>query len=220
MNQRGFTLIEMIVSIAIFMVVAVVAVGSLVRIVALNRQAQALQSSVNNISFSLDSMSRELRQSAKIACQPSYNGAQINDPSTITSDCENMHAGQNQLIVFQTNKTAPKSGGGTCNLYYAYWFSPIAGTSPVNYSIQKAQQTGCDPPGQSLTGGPSSNFYTIIDDANVKITGYNLAVFSALTNSLFTYKWVFVRVTGYSGVKAADQNYFDVQTSVSQRVND
>jgi prepilin-type N-terminal cleavage/methylation domain-containing protein len=207
-SKRGFTLVEMMVSLAIFMVVAVVAVGSLVRIVGLNRQAQSLQSSVNNISFSLDSMSREIRQGSNINCQRDYDGVSSFNPASISGECPDITY-PNSLIVLETAKTAVDTGGQLCNLYYAYWFSPSG--VPGQYFLKKAQQTSC---GQQFT---PSNFFSIIDDGNVKLTGYNLTLHDG---SEFPYKWVFVRLTGFAGVRAQDQSYFDVETSISQRVAD
>ena len=67
-NLRGFTLVEMIVSLGIFAVVAVVALGALVRIMTANQKAQTLQSAMTNISFALESMSRELRSGITYHC--------------------------------------------------------------------------------------------------------------------------------------------------------
>ena len=208
--SKGFTLIEMIVAIAIFMIVAVIAVGSLVRVVALNRQAQTLQASVSNLSFSLDSLSREIRQGSKIGCYTGlYQGGTFT-PSTVTGSCTSMSANANNLIVFQTGKTDQSR---SCNLYYAYWFKP-AGSS---YILEKAQQPNC---GQTTLSDNNGNgdFYPIVDTANVTLTGYNLAVFSSRPS--FLYKWIFIRLKGFSGVRDQDQNSFDVETSISQRVND
>ncbi len=205
--SKGFTLVEMIVAIAIFMIVAVVAVGSLVRIVALNRQAQALQASVNNVSFAIDSMSREIRQGSNIGCLQTYGGEQFT-PSA-SSGCTSLSPNANALIYFRTAKV--DSNG--CNLYYAYWFMPAA--TAGQYILEKGQQRSCTDPFQY--NGGNGNFYPIIDTANVTLTGYNLAVFSS---GNFTYKWVFVRLKGIAGIRAQDQNTFDVETSLSQRVND
>src|ERR1035437_3022439 len=60
-TSSGFTLIEMLVSIAIFMVVAVIAVAALLKIVDANRKSQTLQDAVNNINFAMDSITREIR---------------------------------------------------------------------------------------------------------------------------------------------------------------
>lgn len=68
---KGFTLVEMIVSIAIFMFVMVIAVGSLVAIVGANRKAQAVQAVVDNLRFALDDMSRVMRTGTEYHCSSS-----------------------------------------------------------------------------------------------------------------------------------------------------
>src|SRR3989344_4857691 len=67
-NSRAFTLVEMIVALGIFSIVAVVALGALVKIISANKKAQTLQASITNLSFALDSMSRELRVGTKYHC--------------------------------------------------------------------------------------------------------------------------------------------------------
>ncbi|MEK7501416.1 MAG: type II secretion system protein [Patescibacteria group bacterium] len=65
-KKEGFTLIEMVVSLAIFSVVAVIALGALMRIISANQKAQAIQAAVTNVNFALESMSRELRLATKL----------------------------------------------------------------------------------------------------------------------------------------------------------
>ena len=67
-NQSGFTLIEMIVSLALFATVATVSVGALLVLVASNVQLQNEQSVMTNLSFALDSMSREIRTGTDYFC--------------------------------------------------------------------------------------------------------------------------------------------------------
>lgn len=59
--QKGFTLIEMIVSLGIFTVVAVVAVGALIKVMDANKKSINLKNTINNLNFTLESMSREMR---------------------------------------------------------------------------------------------------------------------------------------------------------------
>lgn len=59
--NSGFTLVEMIVAIAVFAQVMLVATGSLLSIIAANQKAQALQTVMNNLNFALDTMARDMR---------------------------------------------------------------------------------------------------------------------------------------------------------------
>lgn len=68
LTQSGFTLVEMIVSLALFSIVITIAVGSLLVIVASNEQLQDEQSVMTNLSFALDSMTREIRTGTDYYC--------------------------------------------------------------------------------------------------------------------------------------------------------
>lgn len=79
-KQSGFTLIEIIVSLALFSVVITIAVGALLILIASNRQLQSEQSVLTNLSFALDSMTREIRTGTNYYCDTR------NVPNAGTSD--------------------------------------------------------------------------------------------------------------------------------------
>ncbi len=60
-NDRGFTLIEIMVAVSIFVIVMLIAIGALINAVDANRKAQALSNVINNVNFSLESMIRDIR---------------------------------------------------------------------------------------------------------------------------------------------------------------
>jgi prepilin-type N-terminal cleavage/methylation domain-containing protein len=66
--KQGFTLVEMIVSLAIFSIVVTVSVGALLVLVGTNQQLQGEQSVMTNLSFALDSMTREIRTGGGYYC--------------------------------------------------------------------------------------------------------------------------------------------------------
>lgn len=66
--QSGFTLIEIIVSLGVFSTVVTIAVGALLVLVAANQQLQSEQSVMTNLSFALDSMTREIRTGTAYNC--------------------------------------------------------------------------------------------------------------------------------------------------------
>ena len=65
---KGFTLIEILVSVALFSVVMVVALGSLLAMSTSDRKAESLKSVINNLNFTLDSMSRSIRTGSNYHC--------------------------------------------------------------------------------------------------------------------------------------------------------
>lgn len=60
-RARGFTLIEMVMSVGVFTVIALIAAGALLAVADANRKAQAFKSVVNNLNFALESVARNLR---------------------------------------------------------------------------------------------------------------------------------------------------------------
>jgi prepilin-type N-terminal cleavage/methylation domain-containing protein len=67
-RKRGFTLVEMIVAVALFAVVMLIAGATLLSLVYANRKAQALQSVMNNLDISLDGMVRSIRMGSNYRC--------------------------------------------------------------------------------------------------------------------------------------------------------
>ena len=201
-KQGGFTLLEMIVSIGIFMVVAVVAVGALVRITSVNRQAQSIQTSMTNLSFALESMSREIRMGANINC----NGVGMPFSGSILSPSSCSGSAVPTTILFQSQYA--DTTNVTCRLIYGYQFTS---NGDGTYSLSKAQQSSC---GQALQ---ASDFSPILD-SNVKLTSFetNVKTYSGGAG----YDWVFIRLQGYTGVKQQEKSNFDIQTGISQRISD
>ncbi len=196
-SKSGFTLLEMIVSMGIFTIVAVIAVGSLVRITSLNRQAQAMQAAMNNINYILESMSREMRFGYKYHCLDGdlYNGGQIS-----FQECG---AGDDKAILFESTKFGPNNA---CRLVYAYWFINDNG----KWSINKSQQTACN---QSLNRDDS---WPMIDPGNVTVTNIDIDVRAGnLGYAMFA-----IDMTGYSGAKENERSDFRIKTAVSQRIRD
>jgi len=60
-KTSGFTLIEMMVSVAIFSIVLMLALGTVLTILDANRKARTLTEVMNNLNFSLETMTRSLK---------------------------------------------------------------------------------------------------------------------------------------------------------------
>ncbi len=76
--RRGFTLIELIVSVGLFALIATLAAGGYLVTLAASRQAQVATSAFDNIAFALDTMVRTVRTGTNWRC----NGSAADCPYT------------------------------------------------------------------------------------------------------------------------------------------
>lgn len=81
---RGFTIIEMIVAVAIFSVVMVFSVGALLSIIDANKQAQSAKTVINNLNYALETMVRNIRVGSNYDADPVTSGLQGGKSSVIT----------------------------------------------------------------------------------------------------------------------------------------
>lgn len=94
-NKKGFSLIEVIVSIALFAVILTASLGSLLVIIDVNRQTKAIKLVVNNLNLAMEGMSRELRVGSNIC-------ATDNQDFAPDASC-NTGAGGQDSIYFTTD---------------------------------------------------------------------------------------------------------------------
>ncbi len=67
-TSRGFTLIELMVAVAIFAIVAMLASGAYLIMLDIDQRAQATTTGVDNLSFALESMTRTIRTGTHYNC--------------------------------------------------------------------------------------------------------------------------------------------------------
>lgn len=69
--SRGFSLVELMVSLGIFSMVATMATGAYLIIIGANRHAQAIATGINSVSYALENMTRNIRTGHDYACEQS-----------------------------------------------------------------------------------------------------------------------------------------------------
>lgn len=67
-NRKGFTLVELLVSLSLFSVAVLLTAGSYLIIIGLNQRAQAVASLANNTAFVLENMTRLIRTGSAYSC--------------------------------------------------------------------------------------------------------------------------------------------------------
>ena len=73
-GERGFTLVEVLVSFAIFSLVITGSIGAMAAVIDANRKTQALQRVINNLNFALESMTRTIRIGYGYHCRSDIPG--------------------------------------------------------------------------------------------------------------------------------------------------
>lgn len=67
-NNKGFTLVEIMVAVSIFAVIMVISAGSIVSIFDANKKSQTLRTVMDNLSLTMESMVRTIRFGTKYHC--------------------------------------------------------------------------------------------------------------------------------------------------------
>jgi type II secretory pathway pseudopilin PulG len=103
--KKGFTLVEILVSITLFMVVMTVAMGAVLGIFNANRKTDSMKAVMDNLNATLETMSREMRFGTKYYCGSSYyNPAAQNCPSGSTAI--SFLTQDNQQVGYDINSTS------------------------------------------------------------------------------------------------------------------
>lgn len=202
LSQRGFTLVEILIALMVFSIVVVVALAALVKILDANKKAQTIQNAVVNMSFTMESMTREIRTGSTLYCvilAPNTDVSITSLSSQNVSACSGITgaSGNGVGIAFLSN-----TSGGSCRLIKAYELVPDPASSGA-FILKKATQTSC---------GGALSFAPVIDTASMRISGYYVAV------SNVAYPLLFIKIDADSGAKDAVRTYFTIQTAASPRL--
>ena len=134
-SNSAFTLIEMIVSIAIFTVVALIAVGAFLKIIDLNNKSHTLKDSINNLNYVMDVMTRELRVGSNYYCPTSPFYLYFNTVLP-PSECPDGQRDTWSIYFYSPDTAIRESDGTKCRLVHAYRYT--------NGFIEKAEQKACE----------------------------------------------------------------------------
>lgn len=195
-KQKGFSLIELLVSMALFIVVLVMGIGSLLVLISANAKAQNMQSAVSNVQFALDSMAREIRTGYAFYCSTSAS-THITGGFDETNDCPN----KGVYLSIIEGGTSLTAGANNSRIAYRY--------NSANQSIERRLGAGSWVP---------------LTDPNVKITTMHFNVTNTSTRSEdgnLLQPNVTIYISGQViGVAAGTGSTFTLQTTVTKRVLD
>ena len=190
-TKNGFTLVEMMVAIAVFSIVMVTAASALLNVIDANRKAQAIQIAINNINFALEGISKDMRMGTEYACLSA-------DGSYTTADCPEGGQGiRYRSVRAYLDENTGKRG-------YAYY--KLDG---VEKQIVSCVQEG-------FSDCASDNEFSPITSKDLAIENFKFYVLNNGVNDGLQPRAV-ITLGGTAGVRENIKTSFDLQTSVSQR---
>ncbi len=136
-SMRGYTLLELIVSIGIFSLVMLTATGAYIKLIDLDRQARGTNDVVSNLSFAVDSMARAVRTGTGYRCNKTGTTCfDINNPGTSIQFTDE----QGRTVVYELDATTrqvrqtitPVSG----QAYSAYLTDPRITVTQLNFFVR------------------------------------------------------------------------------------
>lgn len=83
-SEKGFTLVELLISIAVFLVIMTISLGSIISILDAGRKARSLKDVMTNLNFATEVISREIRFGRNYYC-----GVDTASPHTASNSCSN-----------------------------------------------------------------------------------------------------------------------------------
>ena len=193
-GQEGFTLVELMVSLSLFIIVVLALVDSLYNVNNASRKVQAMRTVMDNLNFSMESISRTIRTGSELVC----------DEDAVTRNCPltNANTQHEKLMVHSTLGE---------NAYVSYRY--VRDTSTAKGRIEKRKDVILSN-GTTVPGDWVSITSPEIDVQ--KFSFYVNGVDTILAEDL-TQPSVIIKMEGVATASADNIAPFAVQTYLSQR---
>ena len=111
-KNNGFTLVEMLVALSLFTIVVTIVAGSILVLISGNQQVVGEQSVMANMSFVMDSMTREIRTGKNYYCANSFDNQLVENDN---SDCS---TGKNGISFVEAGNSITGSNNGIIAYYF------------------------------------------------------------------------------------------------------
>ncbi|HEY1037719.1 MAG TPA: type II secretion system protein [Candidatus Paceibacterota bacterium] len=201
-GEGGFTLVEMLVSVAIFTVFMLVAVSVVLSIIGGNRKAQAVNAVVNNLNFAIDSMVRDMKTGYFYKCEGDYTSVEDGDFMDYPESdaCGDPSEAKTRVAFISVLGEQPSA------VEYSYEQDPVTGIG----SIRKTSSL------RGADGGISDAVSVTLTPPDVDITSVRFYV-NAPAPGGETQPSVFMLISGTARLGGGESDFM-LQTFVSQRI--
>jgi len=118
---RGYSLLELIVSLGLFSMVMLIVTGAYLTLISLDRQARAGNQLAASLSFAMDSMARGIRTGQEYACNANTSSRNCTTGSSCTAGGGNCfsyvdsESGETVIYRLKTDGSIGQCTGGSCS---------------------------------------------------------------------------------------------------------
>lgn len=137
-SKSGFTLIELMVASSIFMIIVLMAMGALLTTSNSAKRALALRTSMDNINFAMETMTRSIRMGTDYECVTSSAGVSL--PGTQNADCSLSSGAGGGAIIF----TPPLHAVQRDTAYQRVARLMGRYDTTATYALQRCSTTSCE----------------------------------------------------------------------------
>lgn len=198
-SQSGFTLVELMVSLSLFIIVVLALVASLYTVNDASRRVQAMRTVMDNLNFAMESMSRNIRTSEKIVC-----GSEFRNTGDPNCRIKPISAGPNEIISMR---------------------STLGKRQVVEYRLNNGaiekRNTGFVTSINDITSEtpdvPRDSDWIAITSPEITIDSFSFYVDGASYTADTNQPSVIVKIEGVASVPGGTSVPFAVQTLLSQR---
>ncbi len=106
--QKGFTLIELMTAVSLFIIVMTISMSSLLGVFDANRKSRSIKAVMNNLNLAVESMSKEMRYGSNYHCGSSGNESSPNSCSSGSTYLTFLSSGGAQLTYRLNASTLEK----------------------------------------------------------------------------------------------------------------
>jgi len=196
-HKKGFTIIETMISVSIFTLIVVFGINVLLNVNLVSNKSKDMREIMDNLSFVMEEMSRNLRTGYDYHCEPIWIGSNPPGDIDIPQDCPS-----GWYLGFKE----ARSGGDQ----WVYEFEDDDGDG--NYNISKSEDGGVsfaqlNSPEVALTG--STSYFAVVGSSPPS-SGVGIDQLQP---------FIIIRLSGVINYKNTETP-FNLQTTVSQRLID
>ncbi len=180
----GFSLVEMLVAIAVFMSIMTIAITSLISIIGANKKAQSIKSTIDSVNFAVESISRDMRTGTDYEC-PDGSGGWTKSCDLVNGNTAVRYEkspSEDITYTFNGEQSDPSIGVLTKQINSGVPVDLISQDSSVNITDMKFYVIGAENEFNSTITDRTQPRVIITASGLISVNGMNDTLFNLQTN--------------------------------------